>query len=98
MDVASRSNSLTPSVHCARLPISATRATGDLGLAEAALLERLQYLGRRHRKLGEPNARRALDRVRDRRHGRDDGRLTDSPHAVRMAWVRHFDDDRIDHR
>src|SRR5438093_4045020 len=89
-DVAESWNSATPPVICARLPTSTTRGM--------TLLERLQYFGRRHRQLGEADASSVLHGVGDRAERRDDGRLADAAHAVRMARVRDFDEDRVDHR
>src|SRR3989442_2782768 len=89
-DVAESVNSATPPVICARLPTSTTRGM--------TLLERLQYFGRRHRQLGEADAGGVLHGVGDRPERRDDGRLADPAHAVRMARVRDFDEDRVDHR
>src|SRR5215471_815328 len=67
---------------------AAVRALAVRGLVEPALLERLQHLRRGHRQLGEADARRVLDGVRDRSHRRHDRRLADAAHAVRMARIR----------
>src|SRR5712691_9860165 len=89
-DVAESWNSATPPVICARLPTRTTRGI--------ALLERLENLRRRHRQLSEADAGGVFHRVGDRPERRDDGRLADAAHAVRMARVRDLDEDRVDHR
>src|SRR4029453_15590504 len=86
-EVAERRNSATPPVSCARFPTSTTRGMRDSDLVEAALLERLQHLGRRHRQLGEADAGGALHGVGDRPQWRDDRRLADPAHALRGVWA-----------
>src|SRR5262245_6873057 len=90
-DVAESSNSATPPVIWVRLPISTTRAM-------SLLLERLEDPGRRHRQLGEADARGVLHGVGDRAERRDDRGLADAADAVRVARVRHLDHDRVDLR
>src|SRR6266852_8206791 len=95
-DVAESWNSATPPVICARFPTSTTR--GMSHLVETTFLERLEHLRRRHRQLSEADAGGVFHRVGDRPERRDDGRLADAAHAVRMARVRDLDEDRVDHR
>src|ERR1700694_4267264 len=82
-DAAEISNSATPPVSCARLPISTTRAMKPSGPG-GLLLERLEHLGGRHRQLGEADAGGRFHGVGDGSERRDDGRLADAAYAVRM--------------
>src|SRR5690349_19369311 len=97
-DVAEIWNSATPPVTCARLPTSTTRAKTSGLRGDALLAERLENSGRGHRQLGEADAGGLLHRVGDGAQRRDDRRLADAAHAVRVLGVADLDDDRVDHR
>src|SRR6266851_1985541 len=97
-DAAGTSSSATPPVSCARLPISTTRAMKPSGLGGLLLfLERLEYLGGRHRQLGEPDAGGRFHGVGDGSKRRDDGGFANAADTVRVLGIAHLDEDGVDH-
>ena len=62
------------------------------------LVERCTQFRRRHRQIPQPQPCRVGDRVSNCSHGRHDRDLADAACAKRMPWVRHLDQDRVDHR
>ena len=62
------------------------------------LVNRCTQFRRRHRQIPHPQPRRVGNRVSNCRHRRDDRDLANPACAKRMPWVRHLDQDRVDHR
>ena len=93
---------LDPGIPCPR-PVSTPACRRPSGLFRShprrvALVERCTQFRRRHRQIPQPQPRRVGNRVSNCRHRRHDRDLADAACAKRMPWVRHLDQDRVDHR
>ena len=62
------------------------------------LVERCTQFRRRHRQIAQSQPSRVGNCVSNSGHRRHDRDLTDAACAKRMPWIRHLDQDRVDHR